>query len=393
MARRTGHPVYEIDGETLIADFTRSYTGNESGATPGVPVLPGGVSGVPVTSIEAAGDSWPAGFGSATPGTFGYVARLAKLLHTTATNLGLSGGAATGTAAQGGTARVLQSAAISPTLTAGPYFARGGLKLIQTGYNDGTLLGMGGGATAVVENCLTALVAAMRPARHIAYNDAAVTRTGGGVAGDATLVLGTGYVFLSANGDRVDIALDAAYNGEPITLLHPHYAGFVTTGVLTFALDPAGANTPLGAYDGPAFDAALKAPATDRDATCCFRIPGGVIPPGAHVIRMTASGISGGNYATFGGAIVEGRAPTLLPLYAPAAATDPVQIAWANARMTAVAALFDAAEAVDLTAALSEVRMFADGIHPNNLGNARVAGTILAALDRVLTAELCGEMN
>lgn len=389
MPRVTGRRVALVDG-MLVAVDNETVSGDVTGASPiAVP------NGSAVTSVEAAGDSWPAAFGSATPGTYGYVARLAKLLGgVTASNLGQSGAGAAGLASEGGVAKILQTAATIPAPTAGPYFSKGGLKIAQVGYNDQTYLGSTGtAASAVTENCLTAFYSALKAARHLKVDDATVVASGALGAGDSTLVMGTGYYYMSTNGQYVQYATDAAYNGDAQTILIPHFAAFATTGTLEFRANPAGANTLLGTYSGAANDGALKAPVTDRNATCCFRIPRGTLAPGVNTIRMTASGLTGSNFCTWGGTIIEGKAPLLLPLYKARDSSLDTQIAWANARIRAAAALFDNTSVVSLDAHLNESRLFADVSHPNDLGNARIAGALLAALPGLLTQENTGEMN
>lgn len=41
MARRTGYRVYEVDG-LMVTDTSSPVTGEESGTTPGIPLVPGG---------------------------------------------------------------------------------------------------------------------------------------------------------------------------------------------------------------------------------------------------------------------------------------------------------------------------------------------------------------
>lgn len=66
MARRTGHPVFEVDG-LMVADTTATLTGDESGSTPGVALPVSGGSGVGATLVPvilSSGESNSGGRGS-----------------------------------------------------------------------------------------------------------------------------------------------------------------------------------------------------------------------------------------------------------------------------------------------------------------------------------------
>ena len=364
-----------------------------------------------VTSVQAHGHSWFAGFGN-TDAKYDIPNRIAGLLGgVTLDNIGQSGASWAELRANGGVAKILQTAALIPDLTTGPYMSKGGLKLVVAPSNDGTIHGQGAAASAMVESAFTAGLAAMLAARYITANDASITTGGGlpGGAGDSTLCMGTGYLFASGNGQWVELGLDDKYDGEPVALLFPHFAGFTTTGSWTVALDPAGANTLLGTYDGAAHDGALKASA--KDGTLAFLIPGGTINPGAHRVRLTSSNITGGTFATFTGAIVVGNAPCVIVGYprrnpdaiiAGGTAADTL-FQWGNARATAVAANFPSAVIVDTNAALSpgfgtgqaaadELYWF-DNAHPNNLGDARIVAAVLDVLPDILTSDVLGLMS
>lgn len=355
-----------------------------------------------ITSLEVHGHSWVAGFAlKATK--YNWINRLAKAYGVTATNTGQSGGMAVGTYAQGGPAKVLRDQ-LATDLTTGPYMSVGGLKILLTDFNDATTFGTSSN-NGLVENGMTLQASRLLAARvmNAQSPDAAITYSAGwGGAADTTVSSGTGFSYALANGETVTIALDSAYNGEAVTVYAPINASDCS-GTLTLRLNPSGANTLLGTLNLATYNTPLKA--ASQQSTVCLRIPAGTIPAGAQTLRLTTSGLTGSNYATFGGVIIEGTAPLLLPLMPqrPSSASTTATLAWCNERIKAVGSLFPNVAYADFAAALSpnygtasetaDERYWLDPNHANELGQGRMYAAALKALGPLLTPDVVGAMS
>jgi hypothetical protein len=363
-----------------------------------------------VTDFAVAGHSWsknPA-FGAT---RFDWPERLAKQAGGgTLVNAGLPGGVLLDTAANGGLGRALQTAGLlpptNPANVTGPYVPLGGAKIPFHGFNDYqvTQYRTADGITAV-EAGLVGLYSFMRAARVIGAQsaDPAITYSAGwqGV-GDTTISLGAGYSFTSTNNDTIDIALGAKYNGEPLTVLVPYNGSGIITGNLELST---GGNVIRTVALKPINDVTVAA---GRSAVVGFRIAAGVVPVGG-TLRIKATGLTGPNAVAFGGLIIEGPAPMLLPLFPPRPGYPAVttQADWINQRVANVLAAQPWANVatVDLkpamapnygTATENDDKRFwmADGDHhPNQLGLGRIAAQIRTALGTILTPDIVGQMN
>lgn len=375
----------------------------------GALVITGGLPAI--TSIEAAGHSWPAGTFLASPtGKYNFVTRLGKTLGATVTNLAQSGAIAGGPAADGGPAKLLQAAGLATDLTGGPYVTPGGLKVLMLGDNDHTgtpYAAQGAAGRAVVEQGLLACVAALQAGRRIPPADAAFAYSAGMTFfADTTISQGTGYRYCTANGETVTLTLDAGYSGEAIFFPIPVIPN--VSGTWTFRLNPAGANSLIGTHSSFGLDGAVFA--VGKTATCGYLIPKGTIPAGAQVIRATSSGLTGSNYCTMSGALILGEAPVLM-LKTPNRSGDhqyDTAYAWVNARRQAVVDQLPASVfPVDLQSYLSPNSGLgstaealdtpnynaAPDTHPNLKGHGKVAAGCLAAIATNLTASHVGAMS
>lgn len=377
------------------------------GGSAGSGVSGGGVS---IPSLEVTGHSWGSGTGT-TAAKYTLPARVASALGGRLVNLSQVGGMAADGKSGGGVAKLLQSSLVAPDLTSGPYVTPGGAKMVLYGLNEYTIYGDNAGTRALTENALRTTYAVMRAARIIYPGGSAVTADGSiGGAQDLEVAGTAGYLYAANNGQYVNVATDAAYNGEAITLLFSHTGGSACTGTWNITLNPAGANTPLGSYVGAPFDATLKATAGSysghRAAVLGFRIPAGTIPAGVQNIRLTAAALNGdfSNFATFAGAVIEGDAPLLVPKYPhrPGSA-EPNSFSWANDRIATAATGLPNVAVVDLNTALApnygtaneslDNRFWYDGAHPNNVGYGLAAGLIVSAAQALVSAATAGAMN
>lgn len=360
-------------------------------------------------SVEAHGHSWISGFGI-TEQKYNFINRIARNAGATTqntTNTGISGGLAAGPDYNDGVAKLFQHVPSRPQAeVTGPYFGYGGLKICMTAYNDFSAYGDTASSRLMVEHALTGIFATLRAARYLVPGTGMTVNAGWLLLADTTISMpGSGVYYTQTNGSTIDFALDSKYNGEAFTIMCPSVNGTAGT-VLNFTLDPAGANTSLGSYDQGADNTGLVgAPGGSRVAVgMCggFRVAKGVVSPGVHTIRVTASAIAASNYAEVTGMVIEGNNPIVVPLVPARAAiqtASPGSVAWSNERNTNVAASFHNMHVVDLTAALIPTGTSADDInwfdtnHPNNLGNARVAAAITAAIENNLSVDAIGEMN
>lgn len=345
----------------------------------------GGAAGL-VSSIQGAGHSWFAGFGATDPDN-ALLTFLGGLLDATVANTAQSGAMYAATAADGGVAKILQSAVHAPPLTAGPYFGAGGLKILTPPLNEKTLYGDSAAIRALVENCLTCAMAAVRAARIIGHDAVGLSYSGVGADfADTTVSYGTGYHYWTdgAFTGYVDVPLDAAYNGEPLTVLVPMAGAGTVNGRVRVYADPAGANTLLGTYDPASNDTVRRA--ASRDVTTCLRIPDGA-DPATSVIRVAVDQYDGTTYATFGGLVIEHTLPLYIPLlpHRPSAA-EPNDFTWTNDRVAAVLGDFANVRARSLSPAVApnwgtasetdDERFWFDGAHLNDAGQRRAAAFI-----------------
>lgn len=364
-------------------------------------------SGITITSAELAGHSWVAGFG-VTNAKYNWPDRLAKLCGgVTATKVALSGAVAASPAATGGVGQQLQSASLATDLTAGPYMTPGGLKVVMHGFNDFNQYFDAANTRPLIEASLRALYSRMLAARVIlaleagpAINQTLTYGTSWGPFPDTTVSAGLGFSFSSTNGATIDIPLDAKYNGEAVTVLLP-----VNGAGASFTCTASVGGVTKGSFSTSSAAAAIVA-AGVAGAVQCLRLPAGTLAAGAQTLRLTYTSLS--TYCTFGGLMIEGSAPLLLPLFprrpgvsVSVAGTSAVAV-YGNARTLAASAGFPTAVQVDLEPAmcpnygsareLDDDRYWFDSTHPNNLGCARITSLLLEAV-RNLPASATAEMT
>lgn len=354
-----------------------------------------------VPSVETHGHSWFAAFGN-TDRSFGIPERVAAILGAPLTNRAMSGSQAFGAAYFGGAAALTADNAIIPALTAGPYSSKGGLKMLFTGYNDGTIFGTGANGSLVAEHGIIANLAAIRGARYILA--ANMTRVGSWTAlADASgnISMGQNMYYTVTNGDYVEFSTDASYRGEGITIMFPSINGTGGSQVAV-RINPAAGNVLHGTYDQGADATALAAASGGSQQASGglggYRIPKGYLGNGVQTIRLVWSGLTGATYGIVTGAIIDGDAPVILPLL-PHRVTIDTQMTWSNARNVAAAANFHNVHFVDLNPWLApawtteNTEYWYDGAHPNNWGARQVVRGILNKLPEVLTSDVVAEMQ
>lgn len=355
------------------------------------------------SSVEAFGASWVAAYGASAT-KYGAVQRMSKLIGATLTNQSLNGAKVTADAGSGGVAALMQNATIAAAndLTAGPYFTPGGLKLCFTGANDYS--GWNGltQGNANVENALTLAYSRLLAARVInalkagpALDTVNMTYGSNWTAfADTTISSGLGYAFTTVAGSFVDVTIDAAYNREAITVFFPLAANDTK-----FNGEVKIDGVQVATYNTAQYQVNLVAAA--QNGIGCIRIPANTLTAGAHTLRFTALTISG-TYATFGGVIIEGTAPLLIPSAPPMPQDTPTktQFAWANARNQAAMVAFPSARWVDLTSAMSPNTGTGSEAadlaywnastpgHPNNIGYGRITQQLAKAAQTVTLSEL-----
>lgn len=141
-----------------------------------------------------------------------------------------------------------------------------------------------------------------------------------------------------------------------------------------------------------------------------FRIPKGTIPAGAQTIRCTVTSIAGGSqiYGIMTGAIIDGDAPTLVPLMPHRDTSQHIdaQMTWSNARNTAAALGFHNITFVDLNewmspnfsggadAAADQRYWFAStDTHPSKKGHGRMMEGISEAAPMAMRVSGVGDMS
>jgi hypothetical protein len=387
----------------------RAFVMDVADGTPGVHAI--GVDGNPIptgtsaaiTSLEAYGHSWVAAYGT-TAAKYGMVARLAKLLHCTTTSVALTGGYVAGITSGNAVGALLQSSTVATDLTAGPYLTPGGLKVCMNGYNDYAAYAAYANSSTLVENALALAFSRLLAARVInAASAATVLNTAGGLTYssgwasvavvDSAPACGPGVAYHTVNGNYVEFTTDAAYNGEAITAQTAIGPG---AAFVTLSVD----GVTMATVDGNALQAVLASAGVAGAATG-IRLPAGTVAAGAHTIRVTFTAINAAAY--FGGFIIEGSAPLLVPSYPDRPGVTPgtgqsLAARWSNARNKAALASFPSGVYVDLAPAMcpnygtaneaTDNRYWYDGGHPNNLGYARVTEALLQAARAIPASRL-----
>jgi hypothetical protein len=365
----------------------------------------------PVSTIQAHGDRVfenNTNNGSTVAATYSVLARLMNMLGSS----GVANFIGTGISSVNGNSLFNASYSYNgnrmfsstPTNTqTGTYASRGGLKLIQMGYND--YPSFGGTPTsaqnAAIENALAVFISLPKHARkyvpgNFTYGAGwAVGAVGaaGGYAVDASSACQLGTNLTTAS--TITFNTDSFYAGDPLDFYF--YSPTTVVNLMQFEarLNPAGANTVIGSlFDYQGYNTACATGAGGKAGQFVLRIPRGSVPSGANVIRLNPINItSSTNNAYFNGGIIEGKAPTILPFYVNQDSTAAAQVSWANARMTAAAAQFDNIITTDPTPIINNARYFSAIQTLNDLGHARLAQAIYESLGRVVTTDNAAEMT
>lgn len=362
-------------------------------------------AGPSLPSMQVYGHSIPNDAG-ATASRYGFVSRLALSLGCPAasvTKIALSGGRVADQSSAGGVASLLNGQ-LARDLVAGPYITRGGLKLACIGGNDSVYAPSGANGNALVEAALRLAYSSMLSARVIpALANGSTLNTAGGLVfssgwtplADTTQCLAPGEAYHATNGAWVEMPpLDAAYNGEAITVILPLSSAtrFIATasisGVDKASIDTTGMQAALAAAGG----------AVSGGAPVALRIPAGVASAG-QTPRITFSGMTGGKLCGISGFDIEGHDP--LPLALPTIPLHPndsaqnSNAAYQKARVAAVAPEFSSAKIIDVDNILPDEASWSQSVtgHPNNLGYAQYAAALYPAIRSLLTPAVVARMN